>query len=115
MTINAIDNFLKSIPKPATEIQGIKEPNGIGGGLGGAQKSGNQNSFANALEKALGEVNELQNEADQQIEGLTMKKDGVTPHGAMVALEKADIAFQLMSAIRGKIIRAYEEVIRTQV
>ena len=26
-----------------------------------------------------------------------------------------DVAFQLMSAIRGKIVRAYEEVIRTQV
>jgi flagellar hook-basal body complex protein FliE len=111
MTINAIDNFLKSIPKPSSEIQGIKEPQG----LGGAQKSGEKNSFANALEQALGEVNDLQNEADQQIEGLTMKKSGVTPHGAMVALEKADIAFQLMTAIRGKIIRAYEEVIRTQV
>jgi flagellar hook-basal body complex protein FliE len=33
----------------------------------------------------------------------------------MVALEKADVAFQLMSAIRGKIVRAYEEVMRTQV
>ena len=67
------------------------------------------------LENALKEVNEMQTEADQQIEGLTLKKDGVTPHSAMVALEKADVAFQLMSAIRGKIIRAYEEVIRTQV
>jgi flagellar hook-basal body complex protein FliE len=72
-------------------------------------------SFSQMLESALKEVNDLQNEADQQIEGLTLKKEGYTPHGAMVALEKADTAFQLMSAIRGKIIRAYEEVIRTQV
>jgi flagellar hook-basal body complex protein FliE len=67
------------------------------------------------FENALQEVNQLQTQADQQIEGLTLKKDGVTPHTAMVALEKADVAFQLMSAIRGKIVRAYEEVMRTQV
>jgi flagellar hook-basal body complex protein FliE len=67
------------------------------------------------LNNALKEVNDLQNEANNNIEGLTLKKEGVTPHSAMVALEKADVAFQLMNAIRGKIIRAYEEVIRTQV
>jgi len=72
-------------------------------------------SFGNMLQNALQEVNELQSQADQQIEGLTLNKEGVTTHSAMVALEKADVAFQLMSAIRGKIIRAYEEVIRTQV
>jgi flagellar hook-basal body complex protein FliE len=71
--------------------------------------------FGEMLQNALEEVNSLQNQADQQIEGLTLKQEGVTPHTAMVALEKADVAFQLMTAIRGKIIRAYEEVIRTQV
>jgi flagellar hook-basal body complex protein FliE len=44
-----------------------------------------------------------------------MKKAGVTTHEAMIALEKADIAFQLMTSIKSKIIRAYEEVMRTQV
>ena len=84
----------------------IQTPTGIESG---------KDSFGNMFENALKEVNDLQTQADQQIEGLTLKKDGVTPHGAMVALEKADVAFQLMSAVRGKIIKAYEEVIRTQV
>ena len=78
----------------------------------GAPKS---QGFGEMLNNALEEVNSLQNQADKQIEGLTLKQEGVTPHTAMVALEKADVAFQLMTAIRGKIIRAYEEVIRTQV
>jgi flagellar hook-basal body complex protein FliE len=106
MSISGIDPRLAQIPS----IQGIQEtqPSGPQGGT----KAG---GFGEMLENALQEVNTLQNEADQQIEGLTLKKDGFTPHTAMVALEKADVAFQLMSAIRGKIIRAYEEVIRTQV
>ena len=81
----------------------------------GAAQGTAPDSFGDVLQSALQEVNSLQAQADEQIEGLTTHKAGITPHSAMVALEKADVAFQLMSAIRGKIIRAYEEVIRTQV
>jgi flagellar hook-basal body complex protein FliE len=100
------DTFL-----PIPGVQESLKPKPTGTAEAGAQGG----SFGDVLKNALKEVNSLQNDADTQIEGLTLKKDGVTPHSAMVALEKADIAFQLMSAVRSKIIRAYEEVIRTQV
>ena len=106
MSISGIDAKMPQIPS----IQGIQKNT-----EGDVQRSGAQGGFGDVLADALKEVNSLQNQADSQIEGLTLKKEGVTPHTAMVALEKADIAFQLMSAIRGKIVRAYEEVIRTQV
>jgi flagellar hook-basal body complex protein FliE len=73
-----------------------------------------QNGFANMLTDAMKEVNSLQNEADNKIEGMILGK-GVQTHEAMIALEKADVAFQLMNNIRMKITRAYEEVMRTQV
>ena len=105
MSIQGIQGSFQQLPE-------IKEISPKSKEKAGSEQGG---GFADMLENALKEVNEMQTEADQQIEGLTLKKDGVTPHSAMVALEKADVAFQLMSAIRGKIIRAYEEVIRTQV
>jgi len=105
MTINGINVNINA-------IKGIQPPSQVKP-QGGAE-AGKEN-FGDMLNNALKEVNNLQTEADSQIEGITLKKEGVTPHSAMVALEKADIAFQLMSSIRGKIIRAYEEVIRTQV
>lgn len=106
MSISGIDPRLPQIP-PIRSIEDARpaQPQGTQKGQG----------FGDMLQNALQEVNSLQNQADQQIEGLTLKQEGVTPHTAMVALEKADVAFQLMTAIRGKIIRAYEEVIRTQV
>jgi flagellar hook-basal body complex protein FliE len=106
MSISGIDPRLPQIPaiRSIQDSQPV-QPQGAAKGQG----------FGDMLENALKEVNSLQNQADQQIEGLTLKQEGVTPHTAMVALEKADVAFQLMTAIRGKIIRAYEEVIRTQV
>lgn len=71
--------------------------------------------FGEMLKDAMKEVDVLQGDADQQINGLVTGKTNVTPHEAMIALEKADVAFQLMNQIRAKIVRAYEEVIRTQV
>lgn len=81
----------------------------------GLEKSGNKSNFGQMFSDALREVDNLQTHADSQIEGMVLGKEGITTHGAMLALEKADIAFQLMTTIRSKIIRAYEEVIRTQV
>ena len=106
MSINSINPLLPQVPK----IQNVSEKTPIA--PEGAQKGA---SFGEVFDKVIQEVNNLQTEADKQIEGLTLKQEGVTPHSAMLALEKADVAFQLMSAIRGKIVRAYEEVIRTQV
>jgi len=105
MSINGITPLLNQIAPIKTQSDTTPK----------VQQGGQGSSFGDMLNNALKEVNDLQNEANENIEGLTLKKEGITPHGAMVALEKADVAFQLMNAIRGKIIRAYEEVIRTQV
>jgi len=105
MALDAIKTQLSSIApiKPATP------------GVGPAAPASGSKSFADEFMSAVKEVDKMQLSADKKIEDLTMKKDGVTPHEAMIALEKADIAFQLMTSIKSKIIRAYEEVMRTQV
>ena len=72
-------------------------------------------SFKDMYLQAIGEVNSLQKEADGQIAGLATGNPNVTTHSAMIAMEKADLAYQLMTTIKGKIIRAYEELIRTQI
>ena len=76
------------------------------------QKGG---SFSDALKSAIEEVGHLQNDADKKIQGLVTGDARVSPHETMIALQKADVAFQLMTSIRTKIVQAYQEVIRTQV
>ena len=83
-------------------------------GAGGVSKVGGKQSFAEAFKDAIKEVDDLQKDADKQIESM-VTGENPNPHTAMIALEKADMAFQMMNAIRAKIVRAYEEVIRTQV
>ncbi len=80
-----------------------------------SEKAEKTSSFGDVLSSAMQEVDQLQGVADKKIEDLTLGKGGVTTHDAMIAMEKADLAFTLMNTVRSKIIRAYEEVIRTQV
>ncbi len=105
MSINGIDltlQGLRPIQRPA-----VSSPIQPG--------TTSQGSFGQMFNDAIKEVDRLQSEANNQIEGLTLNRSGVTPHGAMIALEKADVAFQLMTQVKSKIIQAYQEVMRTQV
>ncbi|MCI5065311.1 flagellar hook-basal body complex protein FliE [bacterium] len=111
----AIDKIPTSIPtlrslQSYEQIQNAGESN-KSSQVGDAQKAG---GFANVLGDALKEVDSLQKDADNKIEGMILGK-GVKTHEAMIALEKADVAFKLMNNIRMRITRAYEEVMRTQI
>ena len=71
-------------------------------------------SFKDVLADAVGEVERLQNDADTAIKQLVSGEvKDITD--AMVAIEKADVSFQTMMAVRNKIVAAYEEVMRMQV
>lgn len=77
--------------------------------------SKDDDTFAGFLKDAVKGVNDLQIEADQKIEDMVLKKNNITAHDAMIALEKADVAFQLMNAVRTRIVQAYQEVMRMQI
>jgi flagellar hook-basal body complex protein FliE len=66
-------------------------------------------SFADALKSSIDEVSRLQQDASKAVEGLTTgKSDDVT--GVMTAVEKSDLAFQTLLAIRSKLMEAYDEI-----
>lgn len=71
-------------------------------------------SFHNVLSDAITEVQRLQTEADTTIRNLVSgKTKDVTE--TMVAVERADVAFQTMMLVRNKIVAAYDEIMRMQV
>ena len=71
-------------------------------------------SFGKMLARSLDEVNQLKLSADEAISDLAAGKQKDI-HQTMIALEKADVAFQLLMQIRNKIITAYETVMRMPV
>ena len=69
--------------------------------------------FVETLRGAMDQVNQLQQTADAKVTGL-LEGNGMDVHSAMIAVEKADLSFQLMMLVRNKIVQAYQEVSRMQ-
>ncbi|MGH9534517.1 MAG: flagellar hook-basal body complex protein FliE [Terriglobales bacterium] len=77
-------------PTPAT----------AGGGAGG---------FLGSLKDAIQQVQQMQTSGHAQVEGV-LNGSGGDLNNAMIAVEKADLAFQFMMQVRNKIVQAYQEV-----
>jgi len=71
-------------------------------------------SFKDVLGGFLGKVNDLQINMDETIKQFAAGE--ITDvHKVMIAAEEASIAFQLMMSIRGKLLKAYDEVMKMSV
>jgi len=92
------NNIQKSIPQPSASPAGEKAAG---------------SSFGNVLKDAINQVNSL--ETDSQTEMNKFLSEETDIHTVMMALEKADISFQVMMQVRNKIVSAYQEIMKTQV
>jgi len=70
-------------------------------------------SFKDTLKTAINQVEDMHASAEQQMTEL-LKGDRSDVQNVMIAVEKADIAFQLMMQVRNKIVNAYQEISRMQ-
>lgn len=66
-------------------------------------------SFADTFKQYLGEVTDLQQQASDAVRDLTTGQSNDLA-GVMGAMEKSDLAFKTLVAIRSKLMTAYEEL-----
>lgn len=71
-------------------------------------KAGSAN-FADTFKQYLGEVTDLQQQASEAVRDLTTGQTNDLA-GVMGAMEKSDLAFKTLVAIRSKLMTAYEEL-----
>jgi flagellar hook-basal body complex protein FliE len=103
--INGVANNL-SFGKIAGGGASPASSSGCAGGAGSMQGGA---SFSDMLKNSIDEVSRLQQDASQAVEDLMTKKtENVT--GVMTAMEKSDLAFKTLLAIRSKLMDAYEEI-----
>jgi flagellar hook-basal body complex protein FliE len=86
------------IPQPA--------PLDIGG-------SGAGPSFNDVLKSAVDSVNASNDTAAAQVKNV-LEGGGSDLNSVMIAVEKADVSFQLMMQVRNKIVNAYEDIEKMQ-
>lgn len=69
--------------------------------------------FGAILKQALQEVDAAQHTSEQEARNL-MSGEATDMHTAILAVQKADVSFQMMMAVRSKLIDAYRAVMQMQ-
>ncbi|HEV2469754.1 MAG TPA: flagellar hook-basal body complex protein FliE [Candidatus Sulfotelmatobacter sp.] len=72
-----------------------------------------ETGFRDMLHSAIDDMQNLESQAEAKVSGV-IDGNGADVHSAMIAVEKADLSFQLMMQVRNKIVSAYEEISRMQ-
>jgi flagellar hook-basal body complex protein FliE len=88
-------------------------PAEIESGASAESSAGAGGGFAATLKSAIDEMGELSSQAETKVAGV-LEGTGVDVHSALIAVEKADLSFQLMMQVRNKIVSAYQEISRMQ-
>ena len=80
---------------------------------GARPETASTRQFGDLFEDALKQSQRLEADARTAIEGL-MAGSGVDIHQAMIAAEKASMAFDLVLSVRNKAVQSYQSVMNMQ-
>lgn len=69
--------------------------------------------FSDVLKNAVNTVNTLNDSAAAQVSNV-LQGGGADINSVMIAVEKADVSFQLMMQVRNKIVSAYQDIEKMQ-
>ena len=100
------DLRIAGLVKPV-EIPDVHTPDASG-------EAGEANGFMGSLKEAISHINDAQSGASQAVDALVTGQT-TNIHQTMVALQQADVSFQLMMQVRNKLVSAYEEIQRMQI
>jgi flagellar hook-basal body complex protein FliE len=69
--------------------------------------------FGKLLNEAIQQVNDVEKGSQGELQKFLGNESDL--HSVMIALEKADLSFQMMMQVRNKIVSAYQEIMKSQV
>jgi flagellar hook-basal body complex protein FliE len=80
----------------------------------GSKHGEQQGGFADTLVQGIRRVDQEIKAADRAAEAFASGASG-SVHEVMLSMEKAELSFRLVSAVRNKLLEAYREIVRMQV
>jgi flagellar hook-basal body complex protein FliE len=108
--MNSAFSSLRILPAAA---EAVLRPSSNGASASGAAPGDGSPEFLEVLHSALDDMQHLQGTAETKIAGV-LNGSGTDVHSALIAVEQADLSFQLMMQVRNKIVSAYQEISRMQ-
>jgi flagellar hook-basal body complex protein FliE len=97
----------------AITIQGLPASNLGSATTSAAAGASGQADFFETLQGAISQVEQLRTDAQGKVAGM-LDGSGDDVHSAMIAVEKAGLAFEMMVQVRNKIVQAYQTVSQLQ-
>jgi flagellar hook-basal body complex protein FliE len=79
----------------------------------GASQPSTAPAFSGLIKDAVNSIQVLEDNASSTVEGL-INGSGIDIHQAMIATQKAGLAFEMALAVRNKAVAAYQQVMQTQ-
>jgi flagellar hook-basal body complex protein FliE len=95
-------------PISSISIPAVLQP-GPAGGASAAAGAESGTSFKDFLVQSIQDVNSMQAAADKAVEKLATGGD-VNPAEVLTAVQKADVAFQMMIQVRNKLVDAFTQI-----
>ena len=81
--------------------------------IGGAATAPGSSEFSNILQGAIDQVEGASNNATQSVQNF-LSGDGEDLHSTVLAVQRANLEFDLLMQVRNKVVSAYQEVMRMQ-
>jgi flagellar hook-basal body complex protein FliE len=101
------------MPAPITPISMPAAVEGVTRAIQSPTDAKGSSEFRGVLEGAIQKVEDTRSQAAQAVESF-LAGDGQELHSAILATQRADLAFELGLQVRNKVISAYQEVMRMQ-
>lgn len=70
-------------------------------------------TFSEVLSDAIGKVNELELNANKNIEAL-IKGEDISMHEVMLSMQESQLSLQALIEVRNKVVEAYQEISKLQ-
>jgi len=81
--------------------------------IGGAAPLSGSSEFGNILQGAIDQVEGASNNANQSVQQF-LSGDGEDLHTTVLAVQRANLEFDMLMQVRNKVVSAYQEIMRMQ-
>lgn len=80
-----------------------------------SKKNEKSNNFIDCIKTALGEISDIQNNTQKEIEAFSLNNSRISLNDIMMNLQKSSISMEMAIQIRNKVVSAYQEIMNLQV
>lgn len=105
---------MSKVTGPGIDSTRLREQKENLAGAGESSEAGGAKTFGEFMKDLVQDANSSALTADHKMQEVAAGRNKDL-HGAVLAMEKADVQFRLLTQVRNKVIDAYREIMRMQV